>query len=290
MRSSACCSAAVLAVVFSAVAGSLPAAVQPAEQVFVYPLDRLATSGLPADLVRQRTSDPLFAPCGADPAARAFPAILVPLVMAGFKALLGLTDKAIKAREDRRIAALSHSFAGHSTYADFPLRPRAERSACLVVDRVTVDGTAVTARSTYVIGLRPFGANALGVELLAARVADTALLRGGKVRTLNADLAVTIATVEQPRDGLAVQRTLGTFTTTLKGIDPALPGARPAGDQPILLLPLPLPGAPTSLTVAVTESNAGLAAVKERVALQRKLRAKLLEFAGDVVEDKLDGK
>ncbi len=262
-----------------------PAVAAPVETVFVYPSDKLEASRLPDQLVQLRRDDPLLDPCTTTPAVRAFPVVLVPLIAEGFKALLGVVDKAMTAREDKRIAELSHSFAGNSAFADFPFRQPSQ--SCLVVDRVAIDGASLTSLSTYVIGFRRFGTSAISVELVGTRVSDTTLVRGMKDMTLNADIAVTMSVIEQPRDALAVQRTLGTFSSTIRNIDPSKPGAAPKHAQAPLLLPLPLPGAATSLTVAVTESNAGLAAVKDRIALQRKLRTKLLEFAGDTVEKKL---
>lgn len=278
--------AATVAIALTTVPGHARAA-SPTEKIYVYSFDRLEYSKLPAQLIKSRQSDPLLASCGGDAIGKAFPATLVPLAIMGFKALFGVADKAIVARENKRIAAMSHSFAGSAAFDDFPFRQATQ--ACLVIDRVSIEGDTLTPRSTYVIGLHRFGSNALSVELLGARIADSGLLRTGKAKTLNADIAVTMATIEQPRDGIATQRTLGTFTTTVRAIDPVKPGARPEQDQPPLLLPLPLPGAPTNVTIAVTESNADLAATKERLALQRKVRGKLIEFAGDLVEKKLGG-
>jgi hypothetical protein len=256
-------------------------------------------SQLQRDLVLQRRKDDqaLAAACG--PAGQSidrsafFIGLIVEAVNLGIKAL----DKTLSASEDKYLASLSATSSASSTAPSFPVDARTGR-ACVIVDRVSDAGDD---RATYVLGLRSVGANAFTVELIGARLTDRSLVgRRNLPDKVNADIAFTFTTVEtSTAAGRSEQRVLPLYSAAIKNLDPKLIAPEMAADpaRPMStaadahvspVLPLPVSTAPTTISVVVVESNGGLAKAKERVALARKVRSKVIELTGGAIKDQIE--
>jgi hypothetical protein len=281
---------AVMALVHSAAA---PAAAQVGRtddwkaQTFVYPLDRLATAGLPSDLVDRRSRDPLLDECRGQNRAVG---IFLPLIMLTFNTLLGEIDRGMKAAEKRRLDALSDSYSANSAIDSFPLAPRGSAMSCVVIDQVeTGSGGETRDRATYVLALRRLGSTAFVVEPLAARLDRSSVVMGQADRRVNVDLSFSLATVTPPAKGeMPSLYGYPAYTVRLSALTVGQPHSTERHAFRSIVLPLPQDNrSPTSLVAAVTESHVSLTRERERVALQQANRKALFEVAAEMLKTKL---
>jgi hypothetical protein len=149
--------------------------------------------------------------------------------------------------------------------------------------------------------MRPVGTSAFTVEVIGARMTDRRLIgRRNLPDKVNADIALTLTTIEPATDGGRFeQRVFPIYSAGIKNLDPKLiapemaadparPLSAPENSRISPVLPLPRLITPTTMSVVVVESNSGLAKAKERVALARKVRAKLIEITGGAIKEQLE--
>lgn len=264
------------------------------DRSYVYAWRALQSAGLPDNVLKRRQEDrKLEGLCGQNVDRSALiVGLIVEAVSLGIKAI----DKALSAKEDRYLESLSSSSSASNTAPSFPLDARGG-TQCLIVDRVSDAGDD---RATYVLGLTPIGTNAFTVELLGARLTDRTLIgRRNLPDKVNADIALTFLTVEPETDaGRPEQRTLPVYSAVIRNLDPKLIAPAMANDAERMMqgpglpqrspvLPLPRLATPTTISVVVIESNAGLNKAKERVELARKVRGKLIELTGGAISEQI---
>lgn len=277
---------------FLAFTGS--AAADEPDQVFVYTWPAIEGAGMPAAVVERRKVDQaLVTACGTRPAWDRS-ALVGAVLIKGIGWLLDALNKAAAEREERYIASLSATTSAAASYAQFPVSSRTGRQ-CVLIDRVSAAGED---RATYVLGLTPVGTTAYTIEVVGARLSDTALInRKGLPDKVTADLSMTINTVQKDGAGRLQQVVAGSYSASISDLNPKL--VQGAGNDPARVMSgalsphrspvLALPGAdtPTTISIAVVESNAGLAKAKQRVALIQKLRTEAITLIGGALEDQI---
>lgn len=275
--------ACLLLIAFAVPAVSVQAQAQEiSERTNLYVTD--GTADIPDDLLKRGSDFSLFAEC-APRAERS--AIVLGLLVSGFKFLLKEANKAITAKEKKYIASLSHTAAASLTAANFPVEAGASSPKCLVLDRVAFADKKPLGGSTYVYKLQPVGGRAFTIELVAVKVTHSTLLgRKGLPDILNADLALSFTTVQPGEAGRLEQIALPSYALSVEGIDHTRPAVRPSSEQKLSpVLPLPPKGSPTTIVATVTESNAALQKEEQRIALQQAVRGKILEYAGSLLDE-----
>lgn len=268
-------------------AGPLPA--QPVaagtgkERTYIYDFDELAAddSRLPGGLRRLRARDDLFAPCrpAGDPHTAA---VVVPLIIGLFKIFANVVDTHLKGKEKRNLEAKSRSYSQLRTEAEFPLAPTGPELKCLVVDRNTDRGGTFESGALYVLGLRRVGTTGFTIEPLAARIDSTPIFTAPTSQTLDATVSVTFQSI-MTADRTNQLATFPAYSVAFKKLQLTKPGTPPETRSPVLPLAAS-PTAPTSIAVAVTESDSRLEKEKERVALEQANRALLSSALGDILK------
>lgn len=267
------------------------------DQNYIYAWRAMDAAGLPNDVLARRKSDKaLIAAC--EPAATADKSgFIIGLIIEGIGLGLKALDKALTAREEKYLESLSSTTTASATNGNFPVDARSGKQ-CLIVDRISDAGDD---RATYVLDFIPVGDSAFTVEIVGARLTDRALIgQRGLPDSVNADIALSMTIVEPDTPaGRPEQHVFPVYAATVKNLDPRQIAPEMAKDPERLfsvsakrhrsaVLPMPKAGTPTTLSVVVVESNGGLSKAKERIALARKVRAKLIELTGGIVKEQLD--
>ena len=259
----------------------------PQDSVYIYYADELFAdqSPLPVGLRQLRREDPIINPCRS--AETQVAPWLVPLVLFGVKLFGSVVERHLSQREAQRIESMSRTYAQVRAEESFPVQAAGPRMRCLIVDRVSQSSGSFTSGAIYVLALRPVGRTAFTVEPLGGRIDRTPIQLRPRRNQLNATLSVTFQSVAPDSSGTQELVTLPAYSMTFRDLtlsndrnNIVRPPARRSAVMPIVRNG----EVPTSVAVAVTESDASLEQVKQEIALEQANRAALLAAIGEAVK------